>query len=172
MNWKRALWAALWTVPAVAILASGFGRDPHAIPFALLNMPAPEVSLSSLSDTAWSLSTARGTPVVMNFWATWCGPCAAEHEVLQRAAAEFAGQVAFVGVVYQDDESAARRYLAMRDNVYPQLVDPGSKIAVEYGVAGVPETFFIDAQGVIRFKQAGVVTPAVLAQGLRAAGRP
>ena len=75
-------------------------------------------------------------------------------------------RVEFVGVVYQDEEPKARAYLAQRGNEYRQFMDPDSKCAIEYGVAGVPETFFIDADGVIRYKQTGPVTPTSLNNAL------
>jgi cytochrome c biogenesis protein CcmG, thiol:disulfide interchange protein DsbE len=160
MNWNRALIPALLVLPVLVILALGFGKDPHELPFAMKDKPAPSLQLATLD--GGSFAPPAGKPLVINFWSTWCVPCKVEHEVLQEGAKAWTDRVQFVGVVYQDDAVAAKTYLEKRGNAYPQLLDPGSKIAIELGVSGVPETFFIDAGGVVRAKFAGALTPAVL----------
>lgn len=138
----------------LGILASGFGNDPRAVPSVLDSQPAPTFVLSDLDGQTWELARLRGKPVVLNFWSTWCGPCKAEHPLLQQAARMYP-DVQFLGVVYADEPEACRRYLAQAGTTYDHLIDPDGRIAIEYGVAGVPETFFIDRDGVIVHKHTG-----------------
>lgn len=152
-------------VPLVALLASGFGNDPHAVPSVLEGKPAPDFSLVTLEGEPVSLTSLRGRPVVLNFWSTWCQPCRLEHPALQRAARAWP-DVAFLGVVYNDEPDKAARYLAQEGSAYPSLVDPAGRTAIAYGVAGVPETFIIAPDGTIARKHVGPLTPAVLQQDL------
>ena len=149
---------ALLTVPLFLVLASGFGNNPNEVPFMLLEKPAPDFQLETLTGERISLRELAGKPVVLNFWSTWCEPCKLEHELLQRASQHYGERVQFLGVVYEDDDEAARSYLATRANLYPQLTDPGSRTALDYGISGVPESFFITPDGRVLHKQAGVVT--------------
>lgn len=168
MNWKRALVAVLVFVPVVAVLAFGFGRDPHAVPFALRDRPAPAFALPALrGDGTVSLADYRGRAVVLNFWASWCIPCAHEQPVLDWASREWADRAQFVGVVYQDTRERALAYLDEHGAAFPHAVDANSSVALDYGLAGVPETFFIDARGVIRDKHVGPLTPPDLVERLR-----
>lgn len=148
----------------VGVLASGFQHDPHSIESPLLQKPAPDFTLSALETDAAGqpqtvqLSKQRGTPVVVNFWATWCVPCQGEHPTLVAAAREFEGLARFYGVVYQDKPEAIDAWLNARGRAYPTLIDTGSQAAIAFGVYGVPETFVIDKKGVIREKFTGGVT--------------
>jgi cytochrome c biogenesis protein CcmG/thiol:disulfide interchange protein DsbE len=107
-----------------------------------------------------------GQVVVVDFWATWCGPCMQEHEVLQRAARDHTPEVQFLGVVYDDEESRVREFLARYGTAYPTLLDDNGRTAIAYGVYGVPETYFIDAQGQIAFKYTLPLDEATIADGL------
>jgi cytochrome c biogenesis protein CcmG/thiol:disulfide interchange protein DsbE len=162
MNWRRAFWVALVTLPLIALLAFGFGRDPHRVPFALAGKPAPDFTLRTLEDKELGLTSLRGKPVVLNFWSTWCEPCKLEHELLQQAARFYGEAVQFVGVVYQDSNENARAYLEQHGSAFPQLADPDSRVAIDFGVAGVPESFLLDASGVVMEKQAGVLNGQLL----------
>lgn len=147
----------LLVVPLVWVLAQAFGNDPHALPENTLGgKPAPDWELTSLDGETFSLEGLRGTPVVLNVWATWCRPCLAEHPNLLEAADRYQGRVAFFGLSYDDDEDDARGWLTRHGSGYPTLFDPGHLTAVDYGVTGVPETYFIDRDGVIANK---VVAP-------------
>jgi cytochrome c biogenesis protein CcmG/thiol:disulfide interchange protein DsbE len=95
--------------------------------------------------------------VVLNFWATWCVPCYQEHPVLAAGASRYP-DVAFVGVVYEDEEARVERYLREQGGSYPSLMDDGGKTAIAYGVYGVPETFFIAPDGTIVEKHTGPLT--------------
>jgi cytochrome c biogenesis protein CcmG/thiol:disulfide interchange protein DsbE len=138
----------------VAVLASGFGKDPHAVPSVLEGKPAPEFTLVDLDGGEISLASLRGKPVVVNFWSTWCMPCKIEHPLLLQAPAAFP-DVTFIGVLYADEADAARRYLKREGAAFRHFEDPGGRAALDFGVAGVPETFFIDAEGTIVYKQVG-----------------
>jgi cytochrome c biogenesis protein CcmG/thiol:disulfide interchange protein DsbE len=160
---NRRLGVALAAVAAVAgallyAFASGFGRDPHQVPFMLQGKAAPDFTLTRL-DTGETVTLAqlRGQPVVLNFWASWCGPCKLEHPTLARAARRHASQARFYGVVFEDTPEAAREFARPLDPSFPQLIDPQSRMAVDYGVTGVPETYFIDAEGIIRDKFIGPI---------------
>ena len=163
MNWKILAVGALCAVPAVVILAEGFGLDPRALPSVMEGKPAPTFSLTSLDGQPISLTEQRGKPVVVNFWATWCVPCAQEHPLLQEAAQRYQPQgVVFLGVLYGDTADKAVPYLQKHGSVFPNLLDPGQVTAIDYGVGGVPETFFIDKTGLVVRKVVGPVSPDVM----------
>lgn len=147
----------------VAVLASGFQHDPREIASPLINKPAPDFTLKALesgtdgAEQIVKLSSQKGTPVVLNFWATWCIPCQQEHSTLLAVAREFGSSVRFYGLVYQDKPESIDAWLNKRGRAYPTLIDAGSQAAIAFGVYGVPETFVIDKRGVIREKLTGGV---------------
>ena len=151
---RRALGLGLAVVlPLLAILVMNLGRDPHSVRSPLIGRPAPAFALSPVGGGApVTLESLRGKPVVVNFWATWCVPCFQEHPALLAAARRMGGDVQFLGVVYDDEEGKVRSFLAERGQAYPSLLDDGARTAIAYGVAGVPETYFIDPTGRITAK--------------------
>jgi cytochrome c biogenesis protein CcmG/thiol:disulfide interchange protein DsbE len=158
VNVKVLLLGLALVLPLVALLAVGFRFDPREIASPLVGKPAPDFTLEPLGGGApVQLSALGGKPAVVNFWATWCVPCQAEHPVLLALARQFEGKVNFLGVVYQDKPEAIQAWLERRGTAYPQLVDVGSRAALAYGVYGVPETYVIDANGIIVEKIAGAV---------------
>lgn len=165
MNWKVLAAGAVIVAPLIWVLASGFGHDPHAIPTTTIGATAADFSLVSLDGEPVQLSKLKGKPVVLNFWSTWCGPCVHEHPLLQ-AAARARPDVVFLGVLYGDEPARAREYLERAGHAYPTLVDESQRIIVDYGVAGVPETFFIAPDGVIKHKVSGAVSQAELMAAL------
>ncbi len=164
-RWGLLLMGLVLILPLLALLASGFGKDPHRLPSTLEGKTAMDFDLRDLDGNRVHLADLRGTPVVLNFWATWCMPCRAEHPLLVAAARATPG-VKFFGVVYGDQPGAVKRYLASAGTSYPHLVDPDNGVAVDYGVAGVPESFFIDRNGVIVAKQPGPLDAGTLAMRL------
>lgn len=154
--------------PTILFLALGFQNDPHSITSPLLGKPAPDFVLAPYDGGATlRLSDQRGTPAVVNFWATWCVPCKQEHRTLVAVAKRMAGQVNFFGVVYQDEPEKIGAWLASAGDAYPQLLDVGSKAAIAYGVYGVPETYIIDKNGVITWKFTGPVDAASLLEQIQ-----
>jgi cytochrome c biogenesis protein CcmG, thiol:disulfide interchange protein DsbE len=153
----------------VWVLAKGFGQDPHAVPFMLEGKPAPAFRLKVLDrGDEISLDSLKGRPFVLNFWASWCGPCKLEAAVLDWGSKQFSQEVSFFGVVHGDTEENARGFLSRYPASYPQLLDPSSGTSVDYGIAGVPETYFIDKSGVIRHKHIGPIDPKTLMAQVRA----
>ena len=168
---QRVLAVGLVAIGAlVALLAAGFGRNPSAVPFVLQDRPASPFQLERLGGgDPLGLESLKGSPTVINFWSTWCVPCKVEHPVLQAGARKYAARgVQFVGVLYGDEPEAAQRFLQRSPSVFPTVLDPGGRMAVDYGVAGVPETFFLDADGRIIRKVAGAVSAPVLVETLDA----
>lgn len=165
-NWKILLAGLLLVLPLVAVLASGFGRDPKGVSNALEGKAAGDFALDTLDGERFHLGSQKG-PVVLNFWATWCQPCLQEDDHLQRAAATYGPQgVRFLGVLYQDDPAKARPFLKRNGSIFPTLLDPDGRTSIDYGVAGVPETFVIRADGTIARKFTGPVSFGELAAAL------
>lgn len=151
---KAAAWGvvALTAVLAV-VLASRFGSDPALSESPLLGEPAPELTLPRLVGAGdLTLSELEGEIVVMNFFASWCLECRVEHDALVAASDSFASSgVRFLGVAYQDDPLDALGFLE-EEGLSPSteyLLDEGSRAAIAFGVFGIPETFFIDPNGVV-----------------------
>jgi cytochrome c biogenesis protein CcmG/thiol:disulfide interchange protein DsbE len=153
----------LLVVPLGWVLFQGLGRDPREIPSPLIGRPAPDVVLQSMDGDQVSLAAYRGRPVLVNFWASWCFECIAEHQVLMDAQRRYGADFAIVGILYQDTVEDARSFLALHgDGGWPNLVDAFGRAAIEFGVSGVPESFFIDADGIVRYKRWGAVTYEVI----------
>ncbi|HLC42347.1 MAG TPA: redoxin domain-containing protein [Methylomirabilota bacterium] len=159
--WRWAIPFAV--VPVLVLLAYGFSTDPRAIPSPLIGKPAPLFKLQSFDGNQISLAELRGKVVVLNFWASWCYPaCYEEAPVLEGGWREYERRGAIVlGVDIQDTQEAALKFINRFTLTFPNAPDPTGKVSVEYGVYGVPETFFIDRRGMIRKKHVGAVTEPV-----------
>ena len=165
---RRRLLLATWLLAGVAalvlLLTVSVGRPTGPVDTPIVGRPAPAVDLESLGGGRLSLAELRGSPVVLNFWASWCIPCREEASLLTAAAADYEPQgVRVIGVVYQDSAENARDFMERYGQSYPGLLDPDGRTAIDYGVFGIPETFLIDAAGIVRSRQLGPVT----AEGLQ-----
>ena len=175
---RRFFVTAAVVLPAIAVLALlayGFRTDTRYIPSPLIGKPAPLFTLALFDGSVMRLANLRGKVVFVNFWASWCVPCREEAPALEAASRRYRPRdVVFIGINIQDKEPDARAFLDQFGITYPNGIDHGSKIAVDYGVYGVPETFIVDRVGRVAHKQIGAMTPttvaAVLDQTL--AGRP
>ncbi len=148
-----------------AELFVGAAYDPHAVPFLMAGKPAPLFTMKRL-DTGETvhLKDFIGRPIVLNFWATWCGPCKLEHPSLEWAHHKYGKDVVMLGVVFEDTEEATKKFLRENGGSWTQLYDPKSTVAVDYAVAGVPETYFINKQGTIVGKYPYPIDPPTLSQ--------
>lgn len=125
--------------------------------------PAPDFALADLDGNPVRLEDLRGRPVVVNFWASWCGPCVEEFPLLREAAARHAADgLAVVGIVYQDRSEAAVAFMERNGATWSAAMDPGDRVATAYGIVGPPETFFIGRDGTIVARQIGQFSAASL----------
>lgn len=121
--------------------------------------PLPDRTLGGFAGgPAVDLGTYRGTPLLVNFWASWCGPCIEEMPALQQVSTEVSGQVAFLGVDVQDNADNAQAFLEQVGVDYDQASDPAADFFTETGGFGMPTTLLVDAEGVIRYRHTGGVT--------------
>ena len=149
----------------VALLGYGLKLDPKKVPSPLIDKPAPEFSLAMLGDPSRQLATAdmRGQVWVLNVWASWCVSCRAEHEVITKLAAR--NLVTVIGLNYKDEPDDAARWLKQFGNPYAaSVMDQDGRVGIDWGVYGVPETFVIGADGMIKYKHIGPVTHESLEQ--------
>lgn len=141
------------------------GDDPTALTSGLLGKPLPALILPRLENPQQQIplaSIASGQPVLITLWATWCPTCREEHQYLQTLAAQ---GVRIIGISYKDNRQKALEWLAAFGNPYvATLLDGDGMAGLEFGVYGAPETFLIDAQGVIRHRYAGALNAAVWAR--------
>ena len=147
----------------VGFLYVGLDLNPREVPSPLIDKPAPEFALARLDAPEQTIRRADmlGKVWMLNVWASWCEACREEHPYL----VDFARLKALpiYGLDYKDQREPAQQWLAERGNPYDaSLFDGSGRVGIDFGVYGVPETFIIDKQGVIRFKQIGALTPAVL----------
>ncbi len=155
------------------MFAAGLGRDTRFIPSPLIGKPAYDFKLKQLrADKEISLSDFKGTAVVLNFWASWCVACRDEHHVLLESAKKYTGKpVQFLGVNSKDTKKAAIGFMEQRGFFpYPSVVDGQGRLGLEYGVYGMPETFFINEKGIIVAKHIGALTPEIVEKNIGLTG--
>lgn len=158
--------AAIFIVAAV-VFAIGLtsDRQPDSIPSVLIDKPAPDFSLPPIEGLDLpGLATAdlKGAPVtVVNVWASWCLPCKAEHPLLMRLAQQ--PGVRLVGINSNDKPEDARAFLAGLGNPFAAIgADRNMRVGIDWGISGVPETFFLDREGVIRYRHVGAIDEVTL----------
>jgi cytochrome c biogenesis protein CcmG/thiol:disulfide interchange protein DsbE len=169
---EPSLWAArgmalvvgLAVLLLLALLIWGLGRRSAGTVgnAPVQTRPAPAFSLPLFDGGTFDLADARGKPIVINFWASWCVPCEEEALTLERASRAYAGRVVFIGVDVQDTEANARAFLRKFGVSYPNGRDASGEIAVEYGMSGVPESYFVDRDGRVVRKWQGPLDDARL----------
>ena len=180
---NRYFWILGAFVALVVLLAVGLGLNPREVPSPLVGKPAPTFRLNILGQPGKTMGPddMKGKPWLLNVWSTWCVSCRQEHPVLVEFAK--AGRVPLIGLNYKEvsgdsefdmskmpaGEEArlagerASRWLSLHGNPYTLTVmDLDGRVGIDYGVYGVPETYVIDAAGVIRMKHTGPITPDVL----------
>lgn len=167
------------TVGIGAVFGARIDQDPTLVDSPLIGAPVPDRTLPYLEEPgSLDLDSFRGQVVVVNVWASWCVACREEHPDLLAAASAYRGRgVQFVGLVYQDRESTATAFLDEMGRGGPNyryVTDPGSRMAIDLGVFGVPETYFIDRDGRVAAKITGASTFPLLTGALNAllAGEP
>jgi len=148
------------------VLAVWFGqgltRDPDALPSAMIGREAPKFDLAGVAGKpGLAGGDLKGQVALVNFFASWCVPCRIEHPILMRLAAEH--RVALYGVAYKDRPEDAERLLKQLGNPYSRIgLDSDGRAGIDFGVYGVPETYVIDEQGRIRYRQVGPISADVL----------
>ena len=160
---KRYLLPLIVFAVLVGFLAVGLKLDPREVPSPLIDKPAPAFSLPRLDapEQQMALGDLKGKVWLLNVWASWCVACRIEHPVLVDLAKS--GTVPIYGLNYKDKRDDALAWLAKHGDPYlVSLSDTQGLVGIDFGVYGVPETFVIDKQGVIRMKHIGPVTPEVL----------
>jgi cytochrome c biogenesis protein CcmG, thiol:disulfide interchange protein DsbE len=162
---------AFYVIPVVVVLGlmmafAIFLRQgpPGYLPSQLVGKSAPEFTLPPLDEEAQSFERAelsQGRPTVINFFASWCTPCRVEHPTLQALAAR--GDITLYGIDYKDIPEKARAFLKELGNPFGKInEDRDGRVAIDFGVTGVPETFVIDGKGVIKAHFAGPINDAVV----------
>src|SRR6266478_6900637 len=146
-------------VVLVMFLLVGLRRDPHEVPSPLINKSAPDFQLPQLqkASATFSAKEMQGKVWLLNFWGTWCVACREEHPLLIQYSKTNA--VPIYGVDYKDERATAMQMLDDEGNPYTLTAsDPEGRLSIDYGVYGAPETFLIDRDGIIRYKQIGPIT--------------
>ena len=158
---------ALLLVPALVFLAIFWVYLAHQASRPVPGSRAPEFTAAYLDKPGeLSLSSLRGKPVLLNFWASWCVPCRDEAALLEDAHRQYEGRVAFVGIDTRDSRTDAQKFLDEFGVTYPQLFDEGERLNTQYGLTGQPESFFIDQNGIVVEHVPGALTDDTLYQYL------
>jgi len=158
----KLAWTIMGFALLVALLAAGLRLNPREVPSPLIGKPAPpfELPLLAAPGKTFSQKEMAGKVWIMNVWASWCPPCLVEHPVITQLAKS--GIAPVVGLNYKDTREDALPWLARNGNPFQLTVfDASGRIGIDYGVYGVPETYVIDRQGLIRYKHIGPVTAEV-----------
>lgn len=160
---NRFFWPLAGFIVLVGFLAIGLTLKPSELPSPLISKPAPSFSLPHLAapERTFTPEAMNGQVWLLNVWASWCVACLDEHPVITELAKS--GIVPIVGLNYKDVRNEALAWLARNGDAYTLSVsDTQGRVGIDYGVYGVPETFVIDRQGVIRYKHIGPVTQSAV----------
>jgi cytochrome c biogenesis protein CcmG/thiol:disulfide interchange protein DsbE len=155
----RLVLPLLVLIVLAVFLWRGLALNPRELPSALINKPLPAFALATLENPEQQVSSAslRGKVWLLNVWASWCSACVIEQPQLLDLAQR--GVIAIVGLDYKDEPAAAKEWLSQNGNPYALVLqDSKGRTGIDLGVYGVPETFLIDAEGIIRAKHTGLIT--------------
>lgn len=153
---NRYLWPLIGFAVLIAFLGAGLKLDPKRIPSPFIDKPAPAFSVPTLHQESNTISTAdmRDKVWLLNVWASWCAACRVEHPLINALSQQ--GLLEIVGLNYKDERPAAKAWLRQFGDPYDEIAwDIKGDVGIDYGVYGVPESFLIDQQGIIRHKQIG-----------------
>jgi cytochrome c biogenesis protein CcmG/thiol:disulfide interchange protein DsbE len=159
------------TLPLILLVVLGMVlvmRAPSVAP-ATVGSVAPDFTLADLDGNPIHLAELRGRPVIVNFWASWCGPCVEEFPLLRDAVSEHAAEgLTVIGIVFDDRSEAARGFMRRNGATWAAAMDPGQRVADAYGILSVPETFFIGRDGTVVARQIGQFSEPSLDEKLAA----
>lgn len=165
----------IYVLPVLVFLAlagvflTGLDLDPRAVPSGRIDKPVPAFALGPIEGREQGLAAADladGRPVLVNFFASWCVPCLAEHPLLMKMAREEG--VRIVGINYKDRPEDARRWLDRHGDPYTRIgADIDGRTGIEFGISGVPETFVVNGRGRILAQHIGVLTEEALEDRIR-----
>ncbi len=156
VRWVMVGLAVAVLLPALVVMGTRLGKDATLMPTVLIGKPAPAFSLPTLDGKTISNADLRGKPYVVNFWASWCGPCRLEHGSLRAFWERHRDEgIMLLGVIMHDSPGNARAFQAELGGDWPLLQDPKDKTLVDFGARSPPETFVVDADGIIRYKFQG-----------------
>jgi cytochrome c biogenesis protein CcmG, thiol:disulfide interchange protein DsbE len=165
---RRLLFLLPILIVAILVAAFWIGLDPQRdksiLPSALVGKPAPTFDLPGLAEGAprLTLESFKGQLIAINFFASWCLPCRAEHPLLKQISAEFG--VPVIGIAWKDKPEASRAFLAELGDPYEATgTDENGRTGIDFGITGIPETFLVDGNGIVRYRFAGPLSP----EGLR-----
>jgi cytochrome c biogenesis protein CcmG, thiol:disulfide interchange protein DsbE len=172
---RRFQWTVLLVLAAllggswiVMSQESAVVRDTGRTPAPIVGHPAPDFELTTTGGDSYSLATyvnlagGAGTPVILNFWATWCGPCRIEMPHLERASQKYAGQVMLLAINQMETPAQIDIFAEEMGLTFPLLVDQDRVVNNRYGVINLPTTIFIDANGIVREVIIGTINQAIL----------
>lgn len=158
---------ALLALAAIVVTACGgsAAQSPAAsvviVGSPLIGKPAPALAGTTLAGAPFDLATHNGSPILVNFWASWCGPCREEFPLLEDAAQRHAAEgLVVIGALYKDDADPARAFVAEQGATWPTVEDPERVIGPAWKVLAPPQTFFVDREGIIREVQVGQLRDA------------
>jgi cytochrome c biogenesis protein CcmG, thiol:disulfide interchange protein DsbE len=142
--------------------------QPIAVPE--VNSPAPDFQLQNLSGEALRLSDFRGKPVLINFWATWCGPCQLEMPLIQKYYEKHSPDLVVLAVNNDEPRDAVQAFVDQMKLTFPILLDPGARVEDQYRVRAFPTSLFINREGLIRYQHIGILNEQQLVQYLKQIG--
>ncbi len=173
MNIKTVVWGVCVAGLLGYVLFTGLrGNQAVQKNSTITGKPAPEFVLESFDGDKIALSDYRGKTVLLNFWASWCEPCKREAPALEKTYSILSNnQVEFIGINVMDQKKDAERFLDLFGGDFVNVYDPKKKIHIDYGISGVPETYFIDSDGIIVAKYRGQLTEGIIMHYMEKASR-